>query len=374
MENTKLKNIVEAILMSSDRILSLSQIEKMLTEKKTTTKEKPAQKVTEEADKESIQAPEEMAANDSEITADTTADTVTETAAAASDDETETEMETESANADVSTEVVQPNTLKASIKEVIAELQQDYAERATELKEVASGFRFQVRQEYADEVGKLWEERPSKYSRALLETLVLIAYRQPITRGEIESIRGVSVSSHIVKTLIEREWVRVIGHRDVPGKPAIYGSTKEFLDYFNLKTLDELPSLADIKDLDKVAPELALDEALPAIADSTGEETSSAETEPAEEAAVDPVATEIIDDDVDESDLNEETDSDEEVIRTEAEDSAEIVSDDTENVIESAEHTEDIIENNNEIEESDQSDSDDLAASQENEPDNAELS
>jgi len=144
------------------------------------------------------------------------------------------------------------------IRQALAELQQDYEGRGTELKEISSGFRMQVRQDYAQWVGRLWEEKPARYSRALLETLVLIAYRQPITRGEIEEIRGVSVSTHIAKTLLEREWIRVLGHKDVPGKPAMYGTTKEFLDYFNLKTLNDLPPLSDIKDLDKLHPELAL--------------------------------------------------------------------------------------------------------------------
>ncbi len=111
------------------------------------------------------------------------------------------------------------------------------------------GFRFQVRQSLSPWVSRLWHERPQKYSRALLETLALMAYRQPITRGEIEEIRGVAVSSNIVKTLHEREWIRVVGHRDVPGKPALYATTREFLDYFGLKSLDELPTLAEIRDL-----------------------------------------------------------------------------------------------------------------------------
>ncbi len=152
---------------------------------------------------------------------------------------------------------------KDEIRQALQLLQEDYAERGIQLKEVSSGFRMQVAEEYAPWVSRLWEEKAPRYSRALLETLVLIAYRQPITRGEIEDIRGVSVSSHIVKTLQEREWIRVLGHKDVPGKPAMYGTTREFLDYFNLKTLDELPPLSDIKDLDKIHPELALsDEAV----------------------------------------------------------------------------------------------------------------
>lgn len=122
--------------------------------------------------------------------------------------------------------------------------------RAFELKEVASGYRLQVRERFSPWVGRLWEERPQRYSRALLETLVLIAYRQPITRGEIEDIRGVAVNSQIVKTLLEREWVRVVGHRDVPGRPAMFATTKQFLDHFNLKNLDELPPLAVLRELE----------------------------------------------------------------------------------------------------------------------------
>lgn len=139
---------------------------------------------------------------------------------------------------------------------VLAELETDYAERGVHLKEVASGYRFQASHEVGEWVSRLWEEKPQRYSRALLETLALIAYRQPITRGEVEDIRGVSVSSHIVKTLLEREWVRVLGYRDVPGRPAMYGTTKAFLDYFNLRSLEELPTLAEVRDLDKISAEL----------------------------------------------------------------------------------------------------------------------
>lgn len=134
----------------------------------------------------------------------------------------------------------------------------DCAERGVELKEVASGFRYQVRQDVQPWVARLWTERQTKYSRALLETLSLIAYRQPITRGEIEQIRGVAVSTNIVKTLEEREWIRVVGYRDVPGKPELFGTTKHFLDYFALKSLDELPPLAEIRDVDDLDPQLAL--------------------------------------------------------------------------------------------------------------------
>ncbi|SCW88651.1 segregation and condensation protein B [Pseudomonas sp. NFIX10] len=122
--------------------------------------------------------------------------------------------------------------------------------RAFELKEVASGYRLQIREKFAPWVGRLWEERPQRYSRAMLETMALIAYRQPITRGEIEDVRGVAVNSHIVKTLLEREWIRVVGYRDVPGKPAMFATTKAFLDHFNLKNLDDLPPLAELRELE----------------------------------------------------------------------------------------------------------------------------
>ena len=149
--------------------------------------------------------------------------------------------------------------IRDEIHQAIHELSEEYAARGFELKQVASGFRIQVKQDFAPWVGRLWEEKPARYTRALLETLALITYRQPITRGEIEEVRGVSVSSNIVRTLIERNWIKVLGHKDVPGKPTLYGTTREFLDYFNLKSLDELPSLAEIKDLDRIYPELALD-------------------------------------------------------------------------------------------------------------------
>jgi len=143
------------------------------------------------------------------------------------------------------------------IAQVLEQLQADCAERGVELVEVASGFRYQVKSSVHAHVTRLWTERQSKYSRAMLETLALIAYRQPITRGEIEAVRGVAVSTQIIKTLEEREWIRVIGHRDVPGRPALYGTTRSFLDYFNLKSLDQLPTLAEIRDLDAMEPELS---------------------------------------------------------------------------------------------------------------------
>ena len=144
----------------------------------------------------------------------------------------------------------------AVFKKALTVLGKSCEGRALELKEVASGYRLQVRERYAPWVGRLWEERPQRYSRALLETLALVAYRQPITRGEIEDIRGVAVNSQIVKTLLEREWIRVVGHRDVPGRPAMFATTKAFLDHFNLKSLDELPPLAALRELqpDPVLP------------------------------------------------------------------------------------------------------------------------
>jgi segregation and condensation protein B len=138
------------------------------------------------------------------------------------------------------------------------ELKRVYSDHGVELVEVASGYRIQTRAEVAPWVSRLWEERPSRYSRALLETLALIAYRQPVTRGEIEDVRGVSVSSSILKTLLERQWIRVVGHRDLPGRPAMYGTTREFLDYFGLPSLDRLPTLAELRDLESINAELDL--------------------------------------------------------------------------------------------------------------------
>jgi segregation and condensation protein B len=133
------------------------------------------------------------------------------------------------------------------IQAALTRLTEEYSNRGIEIKETAAGFRIQVRRELANEISRLWSERPARYSRALLETLALIAYRQPITRAEIEAVRGVAVNPNILKTVIERNWVRVVGHRDVPGRPELLGTTREFLDYFGLKNLDELPPLADLK-------------------------------------------------------------------------------------------------------------------------------
>lgn len=144
------------------------------------------------------------------------------------------------------------------IRAALEEIAVDCEKRGFELREVASGFRFQVRQHLSPWISRLSEERPQRYTRALLETLGLIAYRQPITRGDIEEIRGVAVSSTIIRTLLDREWIRVVGHRDVPGRPAMFATTRQFLDYFNLKSLQELPPLAEIRDLDQLMPELDL--------------------------------------------------------------------------------------------------------------------
>lgn len=178
--------------------------------------------------------------------------------------------------------------VRQDIREALDALTAESAARGVELVEVASGYRFQVKEAFAQWVSRLWEERPARYSRALLETLALIAYRQPITRGEIEDVRGVSVSSSIVKTLLDREWVRVVGHREVPGKPAMYGTTKQFLDYFGLKSLGDLPELSELRDLDSVAEQLDLQiaEEQEAIAATAGERWEGAVHElPAPEAA-----------------------------------------------------------------------------------------
>lgn len=147
----------------------------------------------------------------------------------------------------------------AAVRLALTALAADCEGRPVELVEVASGWRLQVRREHSTRLSKLWQERPTRYSRALLETLALIAYRQPITRGEIENVRGVTVNPNIVRTLTERGWIRVVGHREVPGHPELLGTTREFLDYFSLKSLDELPSLAALKDMDDVGIQLEFD-------------------------------------------------------------------------------------------------------------------
>jgi segregation and condensation protein B len=144
------------------------------------------------------------------------------------------------------------------LQEALAALVSDYETRGIELREVASGWRIQIRTKCVDVVSRLWQERASRYSRALLETLALVAYRQPVTRGEIEEIRGVAISSSIMRTIQERNWIRVVGHREVPGRPELLGTTKEFLDYFGLQSLDQLPTLAELRDLDNVGVQLEL--------------------------------------------------------------------------------------------------------------------
>ncbi len=164
---------------------------------------------------------------------------------------------------------------REEVKEAIVTLQSEYDDRGVSIVEVASGYRVQVDQDLAPWISLLFEERPPRYTRALLETLALVAYRQPITRSEIEEVRGVAVSTNIIRTLLEREWVRVVGHKEVPGRPAMYATTKEFLDYFNLRRIDELPPLSELTDLDQVAKEAGL----PTEAD---EEPVDPETESAE--------------------------------------------------------------------------------------------
>jgi segregation and condensation protein B len=171
---------------------------------------------------------------------------------------------------------------KAQLRDAIKALQDDYEPRGIEVTEVASGFRMQVKTSMADRLERLWEERPPRYSRALFETLALIAYRQPLTRGEIEEVRGVAVSSNIMRSLLEREWIRVVGHRDVPGRPAMFATTKLFLDYFGLKKLEDLPPLADLSDWESLRVQLNL----PAVEDDTddtglGDDDSGAEEESA---------------------------------------------------------------------------------------------
>ena len=184
---------------------------------------------------------------------------------------------------------------KKELKKIIEVIEADCSDRGFELQEVASGYRFQVKQELSSWVGKLWDERPPRYTRALLEILALIVYKQPITRGDIEEIRGVSVSPNIIRTLIDREWVRVVGHRDVPGRPAMFATTKTFLDYFNLKSLQNLPPLSEIQELDNSDSELNLNEELsqsrildmPDVDDSEGDFLTLSEDELlAEEEAI----------------------------------------------------------------------------------------
>jgi len=176
------------------------------------------------------------------------------------------------------------------VNAALEELGSRCGDRACELREVASGWRMQVRAQYADVVSRLWQERPSRYSRALLETLALIAYRQPITLSEIEDIRGVTVSSTIMRTLHERNWIRVVGHREVPGRPELLGTTREFLDYFGLKSLDDLPTLAELRDLDDIKVQLEFPGGAGVV---EVDAQVAALPAPANEDAIEGVATEV---------------------------------------------------------------------------------
>lgn len=184
------------------------------------------------------------------------------------------------------------------LREALDEVGRRCEGRGYELVQVATGYRFQVRQNLSTWVGRLWQERPPRYSRALLETLSLIAYRQPITRGEIEEIRGVAVSTNIIKTLQERDWVRIVGHRDVPGRPAMYATTRQFLDYFNLKSLEELPPLAEIKDLENLSGDLPLEVLGAEITESdTAINASAADAETRDEVQAGDLSEEAASDD-----------------------------------------------------------------------------
>ncbi len=194
-----------------------------------------------------------------------------------------------------------------SVERALSELQQSCDERGVELIEVASGFRFQVKNEVHNWVARLWTERQSKYTRATLETLALIAYRQPITRGEIEQIRGVAVSAQMVKALEDREWIRVVGHRDVPGKPALFGTTKGFLDYFGLKSLDALPPLAELKEIPELDPQLPFDR-VPQVASAAMINAEEISEENSDEEANEIAAENSAEDSDSDSDLNENED------------------------------------------------------------------
>jgi segregation and condensation protein B len=206
-----------------------------------------------------------------------------------------------------------------AVRAAMDELAEEYSDRSIELKQVASGYRIQVREAYSEWVTRLWSERPSRYSRALLETMALMAYRQPITRGEIEEIRGVSVSSNIIKTLLERDWIKVVGYRDVPGKPAMYGTTRVFLDYFNLKSLDDLPTLAELRDIDSINVELDLE--IPGVSEAkkSSEEVADGDTELSAEGNTEDNVEDMID--------SHSEDNTEELVDVSVEDNAEDMAD-----------------------------------------------
>ncbi len=176
---------------------------------------------------------------------------------------------------------------KATLVSSLEALQDDYQERGVELVSVASGYRFQARSQYSEWLKRLWQQRTPRYSRALLETLALIAYKQPLTRGEIEQVRGVAVSSHIVKTLIDRNWVKVVGQRDVPGKPALLATTKVFLDYFNLQSLSDLPPLSELANLDELGAKLGISTSMESSDVSSSVEDDAAQSEDKKESDID---------------------------------------------------------------------------------------
>ncbi|WP_414710714.1 SMC-Scp complex subunit ScpB [Pseudoxanthomonas sp.] len=196
---------------------------------------------------------------------------------------------------------------EGSVEAALQHLADACADRGVELVEVASGYRYQVKADVHAWVARLWTERKTKYTRATLETLALIAYRQPITRGEIEQVRGVAVSSNIIQALEEREWIRVVGHRDVPGKPALFGTTKAFLDYFGLKRLDELPPLSELKDIGELEPQLPLDGAPLPVSIASGDAADAAQEGNASDRSTPDESTPVADDDGDTDDEQHDT-------------------------------------------------------------------
>ncbi len=208
-----------------------------------------------------------------------------------------------------------PAPSRDDIREALAALSEQYEDRGIELLEVASGWRMQSRQEMSPWIANLFQEKAPRYSRALLETLVLVAYRQPITRGEIEDVRGVAVNSYIIKTLIERNWVKVVGHRDVPGRPELLATTREFLDYFNLRKIGDLPTLAEIKSLEEIAPDLAKEVDMLEAGEGAEEDADQPSQENAEETPESTESEELTELSAEQSDdelLNQESDNDQE--------------------------------------------------------------
>ena len=198
---------------------------------------------------------------------------------------------------------------RADVRAAVKQIAEDYRGRGIELKEVASGFRIQVNGDYSEWINLLFEDRPPRYSRALLETLAIIAYRQPVTRAEIEEIRGVSVSSNIIRTLQERNWIRVVGQRDIPGKPELLATSKEFLDYFNLRKLSELPSLAEIKDFEQINPDL-FDELEKKIQEEAQAKTGEQQTDSGVQLAVTETDSPSEDDKAEMAESNEDAEED----------------------------------------------------------------